>query len=70
MSDWSEELSLDDFLAWEEEQAVAPLLADVALIGIDVHMPGERSTFVKHHIWPVSILIEEEFGGVDLPTEN
>ena len=65
-----EKFSFDDVLTREKEQAVTPLLADVARIAFVIHVPGEGTLFVEHHALPVIVLIEEKLRGVDLPREH
>ena len=58
--DRSEKVALDDLLAREEKQAVAPLLANVAMIGLVIYVPLERSLQIELHFVFIDVLVLEK----------
>ena len=65
-----EEIALNDLLSREEEQAVAPLLADVAPVGLAVHVPDEGTLHVELHIVLVRVLILKQLRSEDVARED
>lgn len=39
---WLEEIALDDLLAREEKHTVSPLLANVTIVTLEIHVPVKR----------------------------
>ena len=68
--DRSEKVALDDLLAREEKQAVAPLLANVAMVGLVIHVPLEGTLQIELNFVFIHILVLEELRGEHLPREN
>ena len=58
--DRSEKVALDDLLAREEKQTVAPMLANVAMIRLVIYVPLERSLQIELHFVFIDVLVLEK----------
>lgn len=68
--DWREKVALDDLLAREEQDTIAPLLADVAAVEFEIDVPSEGSLRVMKQVVLVRVLVEEKLRVVHLPGED